>query len=96
MQYSKNAILALVVLSPAFTSALALPRVAVRDNNAISLQDAPLVARHLPGAMPVKLRSRHGGGGETGANEETSGLSGTGGRFSTSKTTTLGKFHILT
>lgn len=92
MQYSKNAILALVVLSPAFTSALALPRVAVRDGNTVSVQDAPLVARHLPGAMPVKLRSRHGGGGETGASEETSGLSGTGGRFFAPKVTNLGKF----
>lgn len=93
MQYSKNAILALVVLSPAFTSALALPRVAVRDGNTVSVQDTPLVARHLPGAMPVKLRSRHGGGGETGASEEeTSGLSGTGGQFFAPKVTNLGKF----
>lgn len=79
MQYSKRAILALAVLSPAFTSSLALPRVALRDNNAVSVQDAHLAARHLPGAMPIKLRSRHGGGGATGEGEETSGLSGTGG-----------------
>jgi len=82
MQYSKKAILVLAVLSPAFTSSLALPRVAVRDSNAVSVQDAPLVSRHLPGAMPVKLRSRHGGGGATGESEETGGLSGTGGQCS--------------
>ena len=80
MQYSKRAILALVALSPAFTSSLALPRVAVRDNNAVAVQDASLVSRYLPGAMPVKLRGRHAGG-ETGETEETSGLSGTGGQY---------------
>lgn len=79
MQYSKNAILALALLSPAFTSALALPRVAVRDNNAVAVPDASLVSRHLPGAMPVKLRGRHAKGGGASEDEETSGSSGTGG-----------------
>lgn len=80
MQYSKNAILALALLSPAFTSALALPRVAVRDNNAIAVPDSALVSRHLPGAMPVKLKGRHSGGGETTEGAGTSGLSGAGGK----------------
>lgn len=79
MQYSKRAILALALLSPAFTSGLALPRVAVRDNNAVAVSDSSHVARHLPGAMPIKLRGRHGGGGETAAGGETSSLNGTGG-----------------
>lgn len=72
MQYSKRAILALALLSPVFTSSMALPRVAVRDHDALSVTDSSLLSRHLPGAMPVKLRSRHGGG-------ETSGLSSAGG-----------------
>lgn len=80
MQYSKRAILALALLSPAFTSALALPRVAVRENNAVAVPDSPLVSRHLPGAMPVKLKGRHSGGGETTEDTETSGLSGAGGQ----------------
>lgn len=75
MQYSKRAILALALLSPAFTSALALPR----DNNAVAGSDPSLLSRHLPGAMPVKLRGRHSGGGETTAGGDTSSLNGTGG-----------------
>lgn len=78
MQYSKGAVLVLALLSPAFTSALALPRVAVRDNNAVAVADSPLVSRHLPGAMPVKLRSRRSAGGKTTQGGEASSLSGTG------------------
>lgn len=80
MQYSKRAILALALLSPAFTSALALPHVAVRDNNAVAVPYSALVSRHLPGAMPVKLKGRRSGGGETTEGAETSGLSGAGGQ----------------
>lgn len=80
MQYSKRAILALALLSPAFTSALALPRNAVRDNNAVAVPDSALVSRHLPGAMPVTLKGRHSGGGETTEGAGTNGLSGTGGQ----------------
>lgn len=79
MQYSKRAVLALALLSPALTSGLALPRIAVRDNNAVAVPDSPLVARHLPGAMPVQLKGRHSGGGETAVGGETSSLNGTGG-----------------
>lgn len=79
MQYSKRAILALALLSPAFTSGLALPRVAVRDNNAVAVPDSAHVVRHLPGAMPVKLSSRHSGGGETTEGGDTNSLSGAGG-----------------
>ena len=79
MQYSKNAILVLALLSPAFTSSLALPRVAIRDNNAVAVTDSFHVSRHLPGAMPVKLRGRHGGAGETSEGGETNSLSGAGG-----------------
>lgn len=79
MQYSKRALLALAVLSPAFTSSLALPHVAVRDNNVVAAADSSLLSRHLPGAMPG-LRSRHGGGGNTSEGGDTSGLSGTGGQ----------------
>lgn len=80
MQYSKRAVLVLALLSPALTSSLALPRVAVRDNNAVAVPDSPLVSRHLPGAMPVKLRSRHSGGGNTAEGGEASGLSGAEGQ----------------
>ncbi|KAG8163714.1 hypothetical protein KVR01_007011 [Diaporthe batatas] len=79
MQYSKRAVLALAVLSPAFTSSLALPRVPPRDSNSVAVQDAHLAPRHLSGAMPVRLRSRHWGGGATGGGEGAGGLGGPGG-----------------
>ncbi|POS69743.1 hypothetical protein DHEL01_v211864 [Diaporthe helianthi] len=81
MQYSKRAILALAVLGPAFTSSLALPQVALRDTNAVSVQDAHLTARNLHGAMPVKLGSRQRGGGAPGEEEdEAGGEDGEGGK----------------
>lgn len=79
MQYSKRAILALALLSPAITSSMALPHAAVRDNNAVAVPDTPLVSRHLPGAMPVKLRGRHGGAGGSSEDSEANGLSGAAG-----------------
>lgn len=76
MQYSKRAILALALLSPAITSSMALPRVAGKDNNAVAVADASLVSRNFPGAMPVKLRGRHGGAGGAAEDSESNGLSG--------------------